>query len=152
MLEVQGVNWVTRKAIGSAAVTLTIKQYTDSETGLTHVDIDQSSSLGAGTQERRVLDWTGREANNPLFGRVQGKTRWATLAELDDDFLKEGFEDGTTEVIHTWTEHLDSGATTQQAWGFEIIDGQRYYVRHVVARKGDQVARIKMVYDWQGKE
>lgn len=33
-------------------------------------------------------------------------------------------------------------------WGFEKVDGKRYHVRHVVVRKGDQVKKARLVYDY----
>lgn len=37
-----------------------------------------------------------------------------------------------------------------QVWGFEIIQGKRYYVRHTMVRKGDDWKEARLVYDWQG--
>ena len=52
------------------------------------------------------------------------------------------------EVVRVATSHVDgkwrqkaaieeSQLTVGQIWGFEILDGKRYYVRHVVVRKKD---------------
>ena len=36
-----------------------------------------------------------------------------------------------------------------QVWGFEVLDGQRYYVRHVAVRKEDDWKLARLVYDYQ---
>ena len=49
--------------------------------------------------------------------------------------------DGSVEVVM-----LICGS---QVWGFEIIDSKRYYVRHVVVRKGDDWKLARLVYDFK---
>lgn len=46
------------------------------------------------------------------------------------------------------TNNNDSWQT--QVWGFEIMDGKRYYVRHVVVRKEDDWKQARLVYDYHG--
>ena len=35
-----------------------------------------------------------------------------------------------------------------QVWGFEKVDDTRYYVRHVLVRKGDDWKQARLVYDF----
>ncbi|KOS45920.1 hypothetical protein ACN38_g3111 [Penicillium nordicum] len=151
ILKVQGVNWLTRKVIALANVTLTIDQRKD-ENGEILLDIENkpSGSLPA-TQEKRVLNWKPVELNHGLFGNIRGRSRICKLADLDDDYLRHGWEDGTEEVMHFKTEHLDSkGVVTQQVGGFIVLNGTRYHARQVLVTKDDgERLEAKLVYDYQ---
>ncbi|KAI0021032.1 hypothetical protein F4780DRAFT_779016 [Xylariomycetidae sp. FL0641] len=83
-LQLQGIGWLVRKAIGAASVTLHVKQYTgDDDGGKPHIDIQQTATAGVkGTTENRVLDWTPREHKDWLFGTVQGQSRFISAADL----------------------------------------------------------------------
>lgn len=148
----QGVPWIMRKGIAKATLELTISQHVD-ERGLTRLDVESRPSIGPAQKESRVLDWDQvGEANHPLFGNGKARARWAALAGWDGDgdaYLTGGWEDGTTEVIVQQNE-MDSGTQTTLVHGFEVISGQRYYVRHIVSKKGKEVAKIKLVYDYLG--
>jgi hypothetical protein len=147
------MNYFARKALSISTINVVIRQHDDAATGVTHMDIEQTSLGGLkGITERRVLDWTPRETESYLFGKSRGKSRWVDISEVEDEFLKMGFEEGTKEVLEGMVENLTGGWTAVQTWGFEIIDGRRHYVRHVVSKKGDLVKTVKMVYDWQGRE
>ncbi|RAK88589.1 hypothetical protein BO79DRAFT_255251 [Aspergillus costaricaensis CBS 115574] len=152
ILKVQGVNWLTRKVIAMAHVTLNISQSTD-EAGNIHLDIENKPSGGLpATQEKRVLNWEPVELTHGLFGNIRGRSRICKLADLDDDYLRQGWEDGTEEVMHFKTEHLDSkGVITQQVAGFIVIGGTRYHARRVLVTKDDgERLEAKLVYDYQG--
>ncbi|KGO41359.1 Calycin [Penicillium expansum] len=152
ILKVQGVNWLTRKVIAMANVTLTIDQRKD-ENGEILFDIDNKPSGGLpATQEKRVLNWKPVELTHGLFGNIRGRSRICKLADLDDDYLRQGWEDGTEEVMQFKTEHLDSkGVVTQQVGGFIVLNGTRHYARRVLVNKEDgERLEAKLVYDYQG--
>ncbi|GKZ66661.1 hypothetical protein AnigIFM50267_000529 [Aspergillus niger] len=152
ILKVQGVNWLTRKVIAMANVTLNISQRTD-ENGNILLDIENKPSGGLpATQEKRVLNWEPVELHHGLFGNIRGRSRLCKLADLDDDYLRQGWEDGTEEVMHFKTEHLESkGVVTQQVAGFIVIGGVRYHARRVLVTKDDgEKLEAKLVYDFQG--
>ena len=158
LLAFQGIGWMTRKAIGLATVTLHIKQYT--EEGTTHINIDQTATGGMkGTSEHRILDWESREHEDHVFGKLNGKSRWLNLDGVSDDFLKEDWLEGEEEIsgpagelhIESYSVNDKNGWTAQQVWGFASIDGVRYYVRRVVVKKGDEVRKVRLVYDWTKK-
>ncbi|ESZ97808.1 hypothetical protein SBOR_1817 [Sclerotinia borealis F-4128] len=164
VLALQGVGWWTRKAISLATVTLHVKQYLD-ENHIPHIDIDQTATGGIkGTTELRQLDWQPRAHEDHLFGNLIGKARFCTIeqvAEVDDDiFLKEEWLEGEEENsgpggerhVQTYSVNEERGWTADQVWGFAISDGKRYYTRRVVVRKGDEVLKIRLVYNWQGKK
>jgi hypothetical protein len=157
VLALQGIGWLTRKAIAFATVTLHVKQYVD-ENGVTHIDIDQTATGGIkGTTELRALDWVEREHVDHIFGELKGKNRWSTLDATNDAFLKEGWLEGDEENsgpngerhMQGYVVNTKSGWTGDQMWGFAIVDGKRYYVRRVVVAKGDKVLKTRLVYDWQ---
>ncbi|KAL2357696.1 hypothetical protein BJ546DRAFT_323271 [Cryomyces antarcticus] len=151
LLKMQGVGWWTRKAIGLATIVLHIKQYTD-DAGAVHIDIDQTATGGIkGTREERTLDWAWREHEDHIFGKLKGRARWIKLGDVDDAFLKGGWAreivDG--EAIEGYVESIGNGWTADQIWGFEMIEGKRYYTRHVLAKKESEEHKVRLVYDWQ---
>ena len=156
VLALQGVSWLTRKAIGFATITLHTKQYTDSD-NITHIDIDQTATGGIkGTTEIRVLNWTEREHDDHIFGRVKGRSRWlANFDEIEDPFLKEGWLDVDSEKggpngelhIESSVVNQEKGWTAQQVWGFAIVDGKRHYTRRVIVTKGKEVVKVRLVYN-----
>lgn len=99
LLALQGLSWLTRKAIWLATITLTIRSYTDSTSAnpppdaqpvttqnidtatptVTHIDITSTvSGLRTTTQENRTLDWTTRSHHDSIFGHVEGRSRFIT--------------------------------------------------------------------------
>ncbi|RHZ68484.1 uncharacterized protein CDV56_108303 [Aspergillus thermomutatus] len=86
VLTLQGVSWVTRKAISYATVTLIVKEYPDSEDAkLVHIDIDQVLTGGLkGTSEKRQTDWLEREHNDHIFGKIMGRSRLLRGSKGDD--------------------------------------------------------------------
>ena len=71
ILELQGVGWVARKAIGMATVTLDMRHITDPSTGVERIEIEQTVP-GRGTREgeSRILDWAERTKEDGPFGSV----------------------------------------------------------------------------------
>ena len=64
--------------------------------------------------------------------------------------MKSGWIDPEGEFVQAYVESKDNGWTADQVWGFEMVDGKRYYVRHVCVRKGSDWKMARLVYDWQG--
>ncbi|KAI0890695.1 uncharacterized protein GGS22DRAFT_151616 [Annulohypoxylon maeteangense] len=182
-LALQGVGWLIRKTINNTTVTLHVKQYqgpptppavaADDTPTVTRVDIDQIATAGVkGTTENRCLDFVFREHSDWLFGRVQGRSRWISAAELktlvsaggeaiekkwvQDDFVtkdwlegdaEKGGPEGETHMLNH-VESLDNGWTALQVWGFQDVGGERRYARNIVVAKGDTYVAFRMIYDW----
>ncbi|KAF7551424.1 hypothetical protein G7Z17_g5019 [Cylindrodendrum hubeiense] len=155
VLALQGIGFLTRKAINMASITLDFNQYTAPPTPpntstdvFTYIDITQNLS-GKGDQESRCLDNTFREHSSGLFGIVKGKTTWVSLDEIDDEFLKRGWlVEGEGKLIKTHVESKDNGWVATQVWGFKMVDGERRYCRNLAITKGDKRVLVQFVYDF----
>jgi hypothetical protein len=157
LLALQGMSWVTRKAISIATINITIKHYTDDQ-GIEHVDADQSIGGGlAGTKEERNLSDTPREHTDHIFGSIIGRSLRAKVADLEHEFLKKGWTEDTVEhgvlrsIAESNTEKSGKTWKADQVWGFEIINGERRYTRHVkfTGPKGEDL-EVRLVYDYVG--
>nr|QYO45714.1 LCCL-domain containing protein [Beauveria bassiana] len=70
VLKAQGVNWLMRKVITMATVTLIVTQTKDAS-GNILLDIENKPSGGMpGAVEKRVLNWEPVELNHTLFGNI----------------------------------------------------------------------------------
>lgn len=72
------------------------------ESGITHIDIDQTATGGIkGTREERTLNWTPKTHSDHLFGDLVGKSRWTGPGcegwDALDSYLKEGWLEGDEE-------------------------------------------------------
>jgi len=162
ILQLQGIGWIIRKAIGMMTVALVIKEYKDDD-GVTHIDIEQPGAAGIkGTTELRQLDGSWREHEDHIFGAVKGTTKWIKISDLKDDdadeaYLKKGWSAETEgdEAIDSYVESIKNGWTARQIWGFEEIEvegkKERRYVRHVVVKKGSDTIRARLIYDYRHK-
>jgi hypothetical protein len=168
-LALQGIGWVTRKLVNIAVLTLQVKQFeappspaeqpTPGVTSCTHIEVDQTGTAGMkGSTEKRCLDFAFREHKDWLFGHVKGQTKFAKQEEVEDEFLKKGWLDGAEEktgpdgALHVWSyvESMTDGWTATQVWGFQIVEGVRRHVRHVVIAKGAERVDLVLVYDFLG--
>ncbi len=164
MLALQGISWMTRKLLGMATLTLDVKQWegppsppSEAAGPATHIEIAQTLTGGLkGTTENRCLDWVFREHEDYMFGRVEGRSRWIAVADVDDAFLAAGWEEGDAERagpngethLLSHVESRDNTWIARQIWGFQIVDGARRYARNVVVTKGDERVQIRLVYDY----
>ena len=99
------------------------------------------------------MDWQWTDKYNWIWGKVHGKSRYTKLEDVEDAdrYLREGWEEG--EVVEGFVESVGGGWMARQVWGFAVVDGQRRHVRRVLARKkGWADQRIRLVYDWKGRE
>lgn len=166
-LALQGIGWVTRKAVSMTTVTLHVKQYTappsppadPSGPEATHIDIEQTGTGGVkGSTELRCLDSNFRDHSDWLFGLVRGQSKWIAPADIQDPHLagagawlegeaEAGGPNGETHVL-SHVESVDNGWTATQIWGFQLVEGERKYVRHIVITKGTGRVELKLVYDF----
>lgn len=161
-----------RKSIGLATIYVEIKQYeappsppSTATDNVVHVDSVQSASKLSSTQEHRSLDGEVRPHSDWLFGSCKGSSRLVTeddvktwVVEKHGAWIGEGWLAGPEEAtgpggalhLYNSVENVDpkGGWTAVQIWGFQIINGERRYVRQVVVEKDGKVEQVKMVYDW----
>ncbi|SPN96699.1 uncharacterized protein DNG_00219 [Cephalotrichum gorgonifer] len=163
-LTLQGISWLTRKAISLATITLrvTVSQKPPSPPStatepVTHVDIEQIASGLTSTHEARCLDSVFRDHEDRIFGKVKGQSSFVSLDEIDDEFLRTGWLEGEAErTAPGGKDHLLShvesvnGWTATQIWGFMEIEGERRYARNIVIKKGDKRVNMRLVYDYEG--
>ncbi|KAF1839967.1 uncharacterized protein K460DRAFT_297364 [Cucurbitaria berberidis CBS 394.84] len=171
VLALQGIGWLTRKALGAATVYQHLSQSpTTGEDGqpTTQIDIDQAVTGGLkGSTEKRTLDWHYRGHSDWLFGTLKGRSRYNTLAKIleeskgngvveeDAKYLVEGWlketEDG--EVVESYVDNEGNKWTGWQIWGFSEINGVRRLTRRFAIRKKDknEVVRVRLVYDYAGE-
>lgn len=103
------------------------------------------------THENRCIDDVPRDSVDKIFGDVTGRSKWLKMAEIQDEFLKKGWDAEDDETL--FQSHVVSrtnGWTAVQIWGFQTIDGQRRYCRNIVISKGDKRATFRFVYDYEG--
>lgn len=72
---------------------------------------------------------------------------------MEDDYLKQGWVLDTpeSEVVENYVESLKDTWTARQVWGFAEVNGKRCHVRRILAKKGTEEHRIRMVYDWKSQ-
>ncbi|THH18405.1 hypothetical protein EW146_g2555 [Bondarzewia mesenterica] len=155
ILRLQGVGWFTRKAIGLATLTLVVTHYKDDD-GVEHIDIDQTLTGGVkGTTELRVLDWQPREHEDHIFGYVVGKSKRVKVDDIEDEFMKANWLPDTVDhgAVNSYVESDTPKSGTswiaEQVWGFEEINKERRYVRHVnFTGPESQNIQVVLVYDY----
>lgn len=115
ILRLQGVGWMTRKAISIATLYLDVNHFT--EDGIEQIIIDQTITGGIkGTKEHRKFDWVERPHEDHIFGPVLGKSSRFTLDEIEQDWLKqnwleESFLDGKIIYTRAASDTAKSGKT-----------------------------------------
>ena len=91
---------------------------------------------------------------------MKGRSRWLSLDDVEDDFLKGDWLEGDEERggpkgeihVESFVQNEEKGWTADQIWGFAVVDGKRYYTRRVVVSKGEEVLKVRLVYNWRGKK
>ncbi|KAL6415868.1 hypothetical protein AUP68_00073 [Ilyonectria robusta] len=156
VLSLQGIGYLTRKGICMSTIHIEMKQFTapplppSKETDpVTHINTTQSSSLNS-TQEDRCFDNIMRDHSDWIFGAVKGLSRWVSLDEIEDEFLKKDWlveGEGKT-LIFNYAESQGNGWDATQVWGFQTVNNERRYCRRVLVTKGKKRATVFFVYDY----
>ncbi|KAK7951008.1 uncharacterized protein PG986_006736 [Apiospora aurea] len=176
-LALQGIGYLTRKAIGLASVTLTVKQYSGPHLppsaaagDCVRIDIEQTATGGIkGTTENRCADGEKRTHSDWLFGTVESSSRFAPAGDalkqavgdygldaasveyLAGNWLVDESEktgpDGAAHLV-SCADNQKDGWVAVQVWGFQTIGGERRYARNIVLKKGDKKVEMRLVYDY----
>ncbi|KAF7191173.1 hypothetical protein HII31_07533 [Pseudocercospora fuligena] len=150
-LELQGVNYLIKKAATSASVHLKVTQ-PDKD----HISMKQNATSFKipGTSEDYTLDWTWRDDHDPVFGDLKGRSRWVSEADLDGkdvELVKKGKWDGDV-LVQAEGNKSDGSWGGTHFGGFEEVGGERRHVRwiRIWTRDGEEVV-MRMVYDFDGE-
>ncbi|KAI5210623.1 hypothetical protein E4T39_00170 [Aureobasidium subglaciale] len=153
-LKMQGIGWVVRQAVKYSNITLHVKQFVD-ENGLEHIDNEQVTTGNIRNTEERVVDYEWHEKDDKVFGKVSGRSRFVKLNEVQNDYLKQGWDEqflaqADNEVFQTIVDSVGKNPnwTADQVWGFEVVDGQKRHTRRVVVKRGKEEHKLRLVYDW----
>lgn len=97
-----------------------------------------------------MLDSTPMESSVPIFGQVIGHSTYTQLEELQhtevrDRLVKEGGKAAIQELVSS----KHGGWETLGIWGFEQINGIRYFTRTNYSSRGDEVVVARLVYDYK---
>jgi hypothetical protein len=161
ILKIQGVNTLIRNLASSTTPHLLITHLSPNKVIMKQTAM---SSKLPGTEEEYPLDWTWREDENGLFGKVEGRARWIGVEEATSG--EEGGVLGDGEHVEwAWgggeEERLlqAEGRDAEGKWearhllGFEVLKGERRFTRRVCVRnEGGEEVRGVMVWDWVGEE
>lgn len=121
ILRLQGVSWITRRAIQFATIYLSIKHYKDEE-DVERIDITQTASGGiSGTSEFRHLDGEVRENDEYLFGPVTSSSKRVPLDEVDNEFLRESWLDDIRVHGAVWTCANSDTSKSGTTWTAEQV-------------------------------
>ncbi|KAJ5827800.1 hypothetical protein N7447_004563 [Penicillium robsamsonii] len=152
----QGVPWLVRKVLAYASVTLTMTHSTEpAENGsgdITKIRVKQTISPGGfSNEDDYILDSETREATVPIFGTIAMYAKYTPVAEIEDAELRARLVEGQTgaAAIQEIATNKGVGWDAVGTWGFEIIDGQRYFTRTTVTKKGDEKVSVRLVYDYR---
>ncbi|KAJ5784600.1 uncharacterized protein N7503_009812 [Penicillium pulvis] len=161
----QGVPWITRKVLRFASLTLHITQSvslsdassTDSSSDMgsvTTMYVKQVVHPGGFNSETSCpLNGIGQDMSLPIFGDINMQLRYMNTADIKDDVLRQGFEEGCSSsiVIDEAAYNTKMDWTAHVLWGFEMINGKRYLTRNALTSKNsqkDKPVTARMVYDY----
>lgn len=99
------------------------------------------------------LNGIGQDMSLPIFGDINMQLRYINTADINDDVLRQGFEEGCASnmVIDETAYNTKMGWTAHVLWGFEMINGKRYLARNAITSKNsqkDEPVTARMVYDY----
>lgn len=153
-LQMQGIGWLVRQAVKYSNVTLHVKQFVG-EDKLMHIDSEQITTGNIRNLEDRIIDFQWREKDDRIFGKVNGRSRYVQLDEVEDEYLRQGWDEQFLvqeghQVLQIFVESLGKKPnwTAEQVWGFEVVDGSKRHTRRIIVKKGKEEHKLRLVYDW----
>ncbi|KAJ5717596.1 hypothetical protein N7488_003242 [Penicillium malachiteum] len=169
MFAMQGVPWITRKALRFAHLSLQISQsvvFSDvssdsatdspSEDGgsVTVLHVRQTVTPGSFNSDSSCpMNGQFHDMSVPIFGDIKMKLRYVSTDDVQNDLIRQSFEDACASkmVIDEGAENPKMGWSAHVLWGFENINGKRYFTRNVRTWKKDEIVVVRMVYDCHQK-
>ncbi|VUC36563.1 unnamed protein product [Clonostachys rosea] len=159
VLQLQGIGFFIRKAIGLASISIEMIQYSDTPTPpstsnepVTFLSVSQTASGLKGMSELRILDDEIRDHTDWLFGSLKVQSRWVQVDEITErEWLKYDWEKGDR-LIRTHVKNEKYGWEAIQICGFQVVNVVRRYCSRTYVTKGDQSATCRLVYDYIDNE
>jgi hypothetical protein len=125
------------------------------EDNLMHIDSEQITTGNIRNLEDRIIDFQWREKDDRIFGKVNGRSRYVQLDEVEDEYLRQGWDEQFLvqeghQVLQIFVESLGKKPnwTAEQVWGFEVVDGSKRHTRRIIVKKGKEEHKLRLVYDW----
>ena len=151
VLELQGVNMLIRKAIGTASVHLKIMQPSSNE-----IKMEQTATSMSipGTTEQYTLDWEWRENHDAFFGDIKGRSRWVSQEEAKENGGSGDWDadDSEGKLVEAVGKKPDDEWGATHLWGFEEVGGERRHTRRVhFTHSNGKELNVRMVYDFDGE-
>jgi hypothetical protein len=165
------VPWFIRKALRHARLSLEISQTTstpladglDREEGsngkvaldeaikpVTNLRLKQIVNPGGFDSEGYfTVDGSTQELSLPIFGDIRTQMKFIDLSEIQDDSIRQTFRATScgNMAIQELAQNTSKGWEAEVIWGFENIDGKKYFTRNVSTVKDEKKVIGKMVYD-----
>nr|GAT44710.1 predicted protein [Mycena chlorophos] len=155
ILAAQGVGMLKRKAFGMVSATQSVHLYSD-EGGVEHLDVSTHVSAGFKSndkEEERILNWTEKEIEHPLFGACVAKAKRISPAELDAE-LQHGWTSESAAAGLVLIHVVPANSTewvSKHAWGIEEINGEKRHTRRFfLTTKKSKTIHARLVYDYAG--
>ncbi|KKY28483.1 hypothetical protein UCDDS831_g00223 [Diplodia seriata] len=154
VMSLQGLSWVTIKALSIISVTEAYEQHVD-EKGVTHIDVHPTVTGGFKGQDTKwIVDGVQRAVHHPEFGEMTQSSWWSDLTDVDDGYLREGWVYGEGERAGPKNLALKcssekAGFVLDGVWGFVDVDGKRYHARKTACKKDGKVENCTAVYSWK---
>jgi len=149
LLELQSISWMIRKVLALTSITLSMTHKIVAPS-TEHIHIDTVLTGGfEGGPEDLYLDDAEYEREDDIWGNFTLSAKKTSVDNLgvDDEFLKDGFDH--KEVVYIKSVNDEYKWTAIQVWGFETINGERRYVRHIRLEHRGGVDHFKIVYDYR---
>ncbi|KAJ5084945.1 hypothetical protein NUU61_009524 [Penicillium alfredii] len=169
----QGVPWVVRKVLRYASLSMEITQTTSlpetSEENVNEITNGNGESHDAKGPFATLhikqtvhpggfdsigsypVDGKPHDFSLPIFGDVSMQLRYVNADEVPDETLAQRLGEGSPSktVIDEVAHNTSKGWQGRVMWGFEIVDGKRYFTRNVTTTKAGATVIARMVYDFQ---
>ncbi|KAF3934262.1 hypothetical protein ABW19_dt0200742 [Dactylella cylindrospora] len=149
ILYLQGVGFITRKALSIATVTLKINHKTEPDSEIIHIDSVLTGGI-KGISEDIFIDDEFHDREDHVWGKFKAKAKRVPVKEIQDEWLSKGWVG--EEVIKIESINEANNWTAVQTWGYQDYNGERRYVRHVTLTHKKGVTTCHMVYDYSPLE
>ncbi|KAJ5092995.1 hypothetical protein N7456_008856 [Penicillium angulare] len=172
LFAMQGVPWITRKALRLASLSLQMTQSvsmfdassdstsdgtntsSDDDGFVTMLHVRQVVSPGSFNSDSSCpVNGQEQHMSVPIFGDIKMSLRYMKASDIKDEVLRQRYEDGcpTKMVIDEDAFNPKMGWTAHVLWGFENINGKRYLTRNATSSRNDETVVARMVYDYHEK-